>query len=80
MTHCVEHVNGAIVGAGLGIQPAGNGKKRNLEIAALVSFTHQRGGVLGGVRVTRRGGAPTRVETSGGGSWIRLEASLSIFS
>lgn len=38
MTHFVEHVNRAIVGAGLGIRPACNGfffLNRNLEIALL---------------------------------------------
>lgn len=36
MTHFVEHVNRAIVGAGLGIQPGSNGfLNRKLEIAEL---------------------------------------------
>lgn len=55
MTHFVEHVNGAIVGAGLGIQPGGNGfLNRNLEIAELcvrIAYPGRRS--IWGCRVTR---------------------------
>lgn len=53
MTHFVERVNRAIVGAGFGIRPGGNGfLNRNLEIAELcVRIAHRAQRHLG--RVTR---------------------------
>lgn len=56
MTHFVEHVNRAIVAAGLGIQPGGNGfLNRNLEIAELcvrIAYPERRS--IWGCRVTGR--------------------------